>query len=74
MADKKNKYKVTSPIKHAGKRHEVGDELLLTESEAEGLHVELSEAAPATEEKSTEPAKKDVDTEKAAAPKSTKKK
>ena len=40
MSDKnKNKYRVTSPIKHGGKRHEENDAILLTDEEADGLHV-----------------------------------
>lgn len=54
MSDKnKNKYRVTSPIKHGGKRYEENDPILLTDEEAEGLHVvpfEEGGSAPKAEE------------------------
>ncbi|WP_020403745.1 hypothetical protein [Gracilimonas tropica] len=33
------KYRVTSPIKRGGKKYEVDESILLTEEEAQGLHV-----------------------------------
>lgn len=56
MSDKdKNKYRVTSPIKHGGKRYEENDPILLTEEEADGLHVIPFEEgkAPAEEKEDT---------------------
>lgn len=45
------KYRVTSPIKRNKKRYEVGDTILLTEEEAEGLHVELDNGSDSPAEK-----------------------
>jgi hypothetical protein len=42
MSEKKKEYQVISPIKRGGKRHEIGDTLLLTKEEADGLHVTLA--------------------------------
>lgn len=56
MSDKdKNKYRVTSPIKHGGKRYEENEPILLTEEESEGLHVIPFEEgkAPAEEKEDT---------------------
>lgn len=40
MSKNQEKYRVTSPIKRGGKRYEVGESILLTVEQAEGLHVE----------------------------------
>ncbi len=47
MSKKEQKYKVTSPIRHNGKRYEVGDFILLDEETADGLHVEIAEQTEA---------------------------
>ncbi|MEX1120864.1 MAG: hypothetical protein WED82_01935 [Balneolales bacterium] len=51
MSDaKEQKYRVTSPIKRNKKRYKPGDSILLTETEAEGLHVEPYESGQAEAE------------------------
>jgi hypothetical protein len=39
MSKDKKEYRVKSPIKHDGKRYGVGDSILLTDEQAELLHV-----------------------------------
>lgn len=39
MSDKKFEYRVDSPIKFKGKRRNPGESVLMTEEQAEGLHV-----------------------------------
>lgn len=51
--EKKIEYRVTSPIKHGGKRYEVGASILLTEEQAKSLHVESKDAANAAAEEPT---------------------
>lgn len=55
MSDKKKEYEVTSPIKRDGKRHEIGATLLLTEEEAEGLHVKPAGESTAKAEETKGP-------------------